>query len=662
MGNRYNFVSICLFILCVLCIQTHFIQLTSYDETIIRTDKIDAKYYYIPNVFGETKTNSQNQSVVTKVKDSANNGSNVNQVLTTKGSNLNWSINFILLAIDALSSIYRMFAALGLSFATAIIFGILAARKPLASKIIIPVIDILQSVPILGFFPAAIAFFITLSNESSIGIEMAAIFLIFTSMVWNMIFSVYESVLSIPSELLETTYAYRANPFLRLRRLYLPASIPKLIYNSIMSWAAGWYFLTAAEIISLGSKTFTLHGLGSLLGRSVSSGQFLQAMVALSMLIVVIMVIDLFFWRPLESYANRFNYDSSSSSAFTIVKSKNNRSHLLNRYNDNIPRLFRNAATFSTGYLSDFLNKSPRPLMHIKSGRLIDIFSKIISSSELQIFPVIHHWFDTKRNLKIFGIILLSISVSLIVLVIFHEGIIIYKSILSLNQMYASLYTDSKSAKIVTQIPLALFLSYLRLAAAYLITMMWTIPVAIKIAHHPRFNHFMFLFQTFAAIPATAFFPFAIAVINYVPGGFEFLSILLILTGMQWYLLFNLIGGLHSMPANIEETARAFRATRGQYIRKVLFPSIYPSFITGSITGWGGGWNALIVAEYLVLGNKTYAVLGIGSLLDRASYDVGNTVLVLLLVGIMSVVIVMINRLIWRQIYKKVVKKYSINT
>jgi NitT/TauT family transport system permease protein len=228
--------------------------------------------------------------------------------------------------------------------------------------------------------------------------------------------------------------------------------------------------------------------------------------------------------------------------------------------------------------------------------------------------------------------------------------------------MYASLYTDSKSAKIVTQIPLALFLSYLRLAAAYLITMMWTIPVAIKIAHHPRFNHFMFLFQTFAAIPATAFFPFAIAVINYVPGGFEFLSILLILTGMQWYLLFNLIGGLHSMPANIEETARAFRATRGQYIRKVLFPSIYPSFITGSITGWGGGWNALIVAEYLVLGNKTYAVLGIGSLLDRASYDVGNTVLVLLLVGIMSLVIVMINRLIWRQIYKKVVKKYSINT
>jgi NitT/TauT family transport system permease protein len=124
-------------------------------------------------------------------------------------------------------------------------------------------------------FPAAFEFFITLSKESSIGIEMAAIFLISTSMVWNMIFSVYGSVLSIPSELLETIYAYRANPFLRLRRLCLPASIPKLIYNSIMSWTAGWYFLTAAEIISLGSNTFTLYGLGSLLGTYVSSGQFL---------------------------------------------------------------------------------------------------------------------------------------------------------------------------------------------------------------------------------------------------------------------------------------------------------------------------------------------------------------------------------------------------
>jgi NitT/TauT family transport system permease protein len=227
--------------------------------------------------------------------------------------------------------------------------------------------------------------------------------------------------------------------------------------------------------------------------------------------------------------------------------------------------------------------------------------------------------------------------------------------------MYLSLYNDYQSAKIVSQIPLALLLSYLRLTAAYIIALTWTIPVAIKIADNVRFDRIMPLFQTFAAIPATAFFPFVVVAVNYVPGGFEFLSILLILSGMQWYILFNLIGGVRSISGDIKETARAFRVTKWQYIKRVLFPSIYPSLITGSITGWGGGWNSLIVAEYLVFGYKTYSVLGMGSLLDKAAYNIGNTILLLLIVGIMSAVIVTINRLIWRRIYRKVIRKYSMN-
>lgn len=270
--------------------------LTIFCRVIVSVSNITTEYLNIPNAFGEMINDSQKQNI----KGSTDGISNIDRNITVisnnadkkTDSNQDWSINFINLLIDSASSVYRMFAALGLSFVAAILIGITAARKPLASKIIIPIIDILQSVPILGFFPAAIAFFITLFNGSSIGIELAAIFLIFTSMAWNMIFSVYESVLSIPSELLETTYAYRANPFLQLRRLYLPASIPKLIYNSIMSWAGGWYFLTAAEIISLGSKTFTLPGLGSLLGNSVSSGQYVQAIVALATLILIIMLTD----------------------------------------------------------------------------------------------------------------------------------------------------------------------------------------------------------------------------------------------------------------------------------------------------------------------------------------------------------------------------------
>jgi len=247
------------------------------------------------------------------------------------------------------------------------------------------------------------------------------------------------------------------------------------------------------------------------------------------------------------------------------------------------------------------------------------------------------------------------------IFVIVLEGGVIFRSISALSNMYFSLYKDPRSATIVSQIPVALLLSYLRLASAYLITLAWTIRVAIKIAHNPNFERIMPLFQTFAAIPATAFFPFMAILVAYIPGGLEFPSILLILTGMQWYILFNLIGGVRSISGDIVESARALRANKRQYIRRVLFPSLYPSFITGSITGWGGGWNSLIVAEFLIYGNKTYSVLGIGSLPDKAAYSLGNTVLLFLIVGVMIVVIVAINRLVWRRLYSKVVRKYSMS-
>jgi NitT/TauT family transport system permease protein len=638
-------------------------QLANFYDALLSFSSEMTLYIHIPNVYGETINDSLKQNNIGSIDDgshktivhSNNNTDKIN-------SNEKQGISFINLVVDSAFSVYRMFAALGLSFVAALVIGITAARRPIASKILVPIIDIFQSIPILGFFPAAIAFFITLFNGSPIGIELAAIFLIFTSMVWNMIFSVYESVLSIPSELLETTYAYRANSLLRLRRLYLPACTPKLIYNAMMSWAGGWYFITAAEIISLGSKTFTLPGLGSLLGQSVSFGQYIQAIIALAALILIIMLTDFFFWRPLESYANRFKYDYSSASLDVAAPKHQHRRFTSYFYNENISRYVSNStAALSSIHLSDFLIRNPRPLVHIKSNRIIEIIAKMIYSFESRLFPIIHRFFDKRRNLLLVEIIALPILILVIILFAIREGDVIYKSFSSLSTMYSSLYKDPRSLKVISQIPLALLLSYLRLAAAYCLSLAWTIPVAIKIANNPRFHRIMPLFQTFAAIPAPAFFPFMIIVVNYVPGGFEFLSILLILTGMQWYILFNLIGGVRSLSGDVQETARAFRVTKGQYIKRVLFPSMYPSFITGSITGWGGGWNSLIVAEYLVFGSKTYSVLGMGSLLDTAAYSIGNIILLLLIVGVMSTVIVMINRLVWRRIYKNVIRQYSMN-
>ena len=580
-------------------------------------------------------------------------------------SNPDWKINASDLVIDSISSVLRMFAALAISFVAALIVGITAARKRLASKIIIPIIDILQSVPILGFFPAAIAFFITLFNGSPIGIELAAIFLIFTSMVWNMIFAVYESILSIPVELLETAQAYRASSLLQFRRLFLPASISKLIYNSILSWASGWYFLTAAEIISLGSKTYTLKGLGSLLSTSVSSGEYLQSAVAIVLLVSIIMLTDFFFWRPLESYAKRFKYDYSSSSSSDVMVGTAHKRNIqqfgLYLRNQTLARVFLRSGAFPSIHLSDFLIMHPRPLIHIESNRVIQILIRFVSTIELYLLPILN-WLsliNNKKNLKLIAI--LSSLVIIAVVILSPIVLVISKSFSDLFSMYSLLFNDLHSSKLVSQIPLALLLSYLRLISAYLITLAWTIPVAIKIANSPHFSRIMPVFQTVAAIPATAFFPFVAALVPLIPGGLEFPSILLLLTGMQWYVLFNLIGGVRSISSDIEEVSKAFRVTKGQYIKRVLFPSIYPSLITGSITGWGGGWNSLIVAEYLVFGNKIYFVLGIGSLIDFAAYKLGNTVLLLLLVGVMSTVVVITNRLLWRRLYAKIVKKYSMS-
>jgi ABC-type anion transport system duplicated permease subunit len=311
--------------------------------------------------------------------------------------------------------------------------------------------------------------------------------------------------------------------------------------------------------------------------------------------------------------------------------------------------------------LSDFLIRYPRPVIHERSAKLIEAIEDSVYLFEQRIFPRAHKWFDIEGNIRLFKWVVLPVIAAFVISVIVLESGTITKSFYALVQMYVSLYSDPTARKIVLQIPLALVLSYFRLAAAYLITLAWTIPVAIKIARDPKFNRIMPVFQTFASIPATAFFPFMAILVNYVPGGLEFPSILLILTGMQWYMLFNLIGGVRSLSGDIEEAAKAFRVTRGQYVRRVLFPSIYPSFITGSITAWGGGWNSLIVSEYLIFGNKTYSVLGIGSLLDTAAYDLGNTVLILLIVAVMVAVIVTVNRIVWRRFYKKVVQKYSMS-
>jgi NitT/TauT family transport system permease protein len=432
----------------------------------------------------------------------------------------------------------------------------------------------------------------------------------------------------------------------------------------MMSWSGGWYFLTAAEIISLGSKTYTLPGLGSLLGSSVSAGQYQLAFATLGTLVAIVLIVDLLFWRPLEAFANRFRYEYSTSSAAESQAPARGTARWIGAQRSLLLAGLPYArAVFPLTHLTDFLSRNPRQtIMRKKSVALIaKVATSTYNAEQKLLNPFYHRFYENARHLWHYKRVVLPVIAVFASLLIFAEANTIYKSFVGLRDMYDSLFNDAKEAQIVSDIPLGMLLSYLRLSAAYLISLAWTIPVAIKIAKSQKFSRTMSVIQTFASIPATAFFPFMAALVTFIPGGLEFPSILLILTGMQWYMLFNLVGGIRSMSGDIEESARAFRCTKSQYLRCVFFPSIYPSLITGSITAWGGGWNALIVSEYLVYGEKKYSVLGIGSLLDRAAYDLGNTVLILIIVGVMVATIVTINNIVWRRLYRKVIRSYSMS-
>ncbi len=506
-----------------------------------------------------------------------------------------------LLPYYAVSSFLRMSVAYFFALCFALSYGYIAATNKNAKKIMLPFLDILQSVPILGFFPAAVLFFINLI-PGRLGVEVAAIFLIFTSMSWNMAFGVYESITTIPKELIEAADSFGIHGWQRLENLTLPATVPKLVYNSIVSWSGGWFFLVASEIISAGSKTHKLPGLGSFLIDTTYSGKIALMLIGLSTLIIIILLLELFIWRPMQSWADKYNYEYAGEKK---------------------PGEF----IFSTKIIKYLF-------------RLIfQTFSKITVSS----YIIFHKYESIKKTLKLFSYIIL-------VLIILY---FIYSFIISITKMLLNLSDEAYF------IPLAVVYSFLRLSAAYVICIIWTIPAAYYIVRSKKASSFLMpLMEVIASIPAIALFP-AMVVIFIRYGSLDIAAIILILLGMQWYLLFNLIAGVRSIPKDIENAATSFGVKGKLYLKKVLLPAMFPSFVTGSITAWGGGWNTLIVAEYIVFKGQVYHLFGIGYLLDKATFESPNSSMVILSVISMAITIIFLNRLIWQPLYRKALAKYK---
>jgi len=518
----------------------------------------------------------------------------------------------------AFCSFNRMLVAYVIALVFSIAYGMMAARGRMWERIMIPAIDIAQSVPVVGFFPAAVYFFVALAHGSRLGVEIAAVFLIFTSQAWNLALGVFESIRTIPDDSREALEAFGASGWLRFRKLMLPACVPKLVYNSILSWVAGWYFLIACEIITAGPSTYRLPGLGSFLMEAANRGRNSEMVLGLLTLLLVIVAMDLVVWQPLAVWAEKFRYE------FTSGAEAERSLGMLNAIGMLGPSVYR------------AMRLAARPLTTLAQGLLGAIPPLDAATRE-----------RAARAARAAGYAALLTFVTLFS----------YATVRGLGALVRTLMAPWPAA--VRQIPAATLASTIRMIAAYAISLGWTLPCALAAIHSARFKRWLSpIAEIVGSMPATALFPVIVVLVIQVTGQMNLASILLILTGMQWYLLFNLLAGASQIPEELKEFARSYRLSRWATWTKLDVPALVPSIVTGSITAWGGGWNALILSEYFVYRGQTYKVLGLGALLDAATYETGNNLMILLSLLSMVVVVVSLNRLVWRRLYNLATERY----
>ncbi|MCI4358647.1 MAG: ABC transporter permease subunit [Thermoplasmata archaeon] len=526
---------------------------------------------------------------------------------------------------DLGASFTRMLLAYLLSLGFAIVYGYFAATKPTGERVLIPVLDILQSVPILGFFPIAIAVFVSLTPGSPIGANVASIFLIFTSMSWNMVFGVYESLKSVPNDLKEAADTFGVQGRQKLRRLLLPATANRLVYNSVLSWTAGWYYLVAAELISTASSTTRLQGIGTFLLTAAGSGDGTALLVGLAVLIALIAAMDLWVWRPLGRWAEKYRYDVSPSGEGILTGGPKNRAPLV-----------RAVRYVRRGFLTS-VNRIGLPIVALA------IRASHVGGARRRPF-----WNAAGRSIAL-GTLLV-----LVWLLLISIGTSVYRVLSGPIVGMVRAQIDS--------LPLALGLSGARLVAAYAISLAIGLPLAVLFARRPIAARYgLPVVEIVASVPATALFPAFIFVLWPVIGAGA-TSILMLITGMIWYLFFNLLSGVRSLPPDLDEAARSYGLTGAGYRRRLLFPAIFPAFVTGSITALGGGWNALVIAEYLQnpAGHAPFQVLGIGELIDVGNAELNGAGLPLMVVALFTMVltVVVVNEVLWKPLYRRAVEKY----
>ena len=504
------------------------------------------------------------------------------------------------LPVYAAYSLLRIALAYILSLIFAVTYGYIAAYRPSAERFMIPLLDVLQSIPVLSFLPGVMLAMAALFPGRQLGVEMGAVLLIFTGQVWNMAFSFYASLKSIPREMREAATIYRFNRWQRFIQIELPFATIGLVWNSMMSVAGAWFFLMACEQFG----EFRLPGLGSYLQTAADNGDTRSIVLGILTMVAVIVMIDQLVWRPAIAWAEKFKMEQVESANAPT-------SWVLN--------FLRHSAGVAL-----FRKRAVRPLRE----QMVHYFARQTalgteSSSENR--TALWIW----RVVGLVALAAIGYAVARVVMIL--TGLRLFE---------------------VRQIGVGLAATFLRVNLTLALGALWTIPVGVAIGFNPRLARIAQpLAQIAASVPATALFPVVLLVLIRLGGGLGVGSIILLLLGTQWYILFNVIAGAIAIPTDLKEAANVFGIRGWERWRKLILPGIFPFLVTGMITASGGAWNASIVAEYFHFKGQTYSTVGVGAMISAAT-DAKNFNLLLASTIALAAVVVTTNRLLWRRLYR----------
>lgn len=514
----------------------------------------------------------------------------------------------------SLYSLVRVTAAYILSLAFTFTYGYWAAKSRIAEPILISLLDILQSIPVLGFMPVFVLALIRLFPHSNLGLEFAAIIMIFTGEGWNMVFSFYTSVKAVPSELRDVSSLFRMRKMDLLKKIEIPYAMNGLLWNSMLSMAGGWFFLMTIESFKLGDQSFQLPGIGSYMAVAYEKQDNLAIVAGIFAMFTLIVLVDRVVWAPLVAWSERYRSDSDLGHRLaqkSLVLELLKKSDILEKYFEWEQKIAKE--------VERRFDKGKKRTKKAKPERWVQFF-------------VVLKW-----------------------VAIFVSGFVVASGARSmtsiLGQTDGALWLGLLRDVVCT---------FLRVTFVVIVGSIWTVPLAVFIGTNPKWtSRLQPVAQVVASFPAPMLFPMIIWILSRIGIGFEMGATVLMLFASQWYILFNVIAGATLIPREMIELGLLFRVRGVEQWKAIILPAIFPSLVNGWITAAGGAWNASIVAEYIKIGKDTLIATGIGATITKAA-DTGNFPLLAAGVLVMVTIVVLLNRLFWNNLYRLAETKYRL--